>query len=66
MIRKQLGRWAYEKPTVKVFNFETQETLLLETSAAGGHKKVGDDGELNAKQGLFEEDEDYTQIHAGN
>lgn len=66
MIRKQLGRWAYEKPTVKVFGLETQGALLLETSAAGGHKKVGDDGELNAKQGLFEDDEDYAQIHEGN
>lgn len=66
MIRKQLGRGAYEKPTVKVFNFETQGSLLLEGSATGGHKKVGDDGnELNAKQGLFEDD-DYTQLHEGN
>ena len=64
MNRKQLERWAYEKPAVETIRLEAHNELM-DTSFpnSGGHNKAGDDGDdLSAKQGWFDEgDEDAPQ-----
>ena len=57
MKQKQLERWAYAKPEVETIRLEAHNELM-DTSFpnSGGHNKAGDDGELNAKQGWFDED----------
>ncbi|MGP1480744.1 MAG: hypothetical protein ACTTJL_03475 [Hoylesella enoeca] len=57
MNRKQLESRAYAKPAIEVIHLEPHSELM-DTSFpnSGGHNKAGDDGELNAKQGWFDED----------
>ena len=59
MKQKQLERWAYAKPEIEAIRLETHSELM-DTSFPnnGGHKKADDDGELNAKQGWFDEDDE--------
>ena len=59
MNQKQLERWAYAKPEVEAIRLEPHSELM-DTSFpnSGGHNKAGDDGELNAKQGWFDEEEE--------
>ena len=55
--QKQLESRAYAKPAVEAIRLEPHNELM-DTSFpnSGGHNKAGDDGELNAKQGWFDED----------
>lgn len=59
MDRKELRKQKYVCPAIEVVRtmFDNQ---LMSTSFPnnGGHSKVGDDGELNAKGGFFDEDEE--------
>ena len=57
MNRKQLESRAYAKPAIEVIHLEPHSELM-DTSFpnSGGHNKAGDDGELNDKQGWFDED----------
>ena len=59
MKQKQLESRAYMKPAIETIRLEPHSELM-ETSFpnSGGHNKAGDDGELNAKQGWFDEDEE--------
>ena len=58
MNRKLLESRAYAKPAVEAIRLEPHNQLM-ETSFpnSGGHNKAGDDGDLSAKQGWFDEDE---------
>ena len=59
MNRKQIRKQMYVRPAIEVIHtaFYNQ---LMQTSFPnnGGHNKVGDDEEMNAKQGFFDEDEE--------
>ena len=59
MNRKQIRKQTYVCPAIEVIHtaFYNQ---LMQTSFPnhGGHNKVGDDEEMNAKQGFFDEDEE--------
>ena len=59
MNRKQIRKQTYLCPAIEVIHtaFYNQ---LMQTSFPnnGGHNKVGDDEEMNAKQGFFDEDEE--------
>ncbi len=59
MNRKQIRKQMYVCPAIEVIHtaFYNQ---LMQTSFPnnGGHNKVGDDEEMNAKQGFFDEDEE--------
>ncbi len=58
MKQNQVERRLYEEPQIQVIGIEPG-CCLLEVSGAGGHNKVGDDGDdLNAKQGWFDEEEE--------
>ncbi|MBF1436555.1 MAG: hypothetical protein HXN43_07665 [Prevotella micans] len=59
MNRKGFRKQTYVCPSIKVFHTNL-EGQLMQTSFPndGGHNKAGDDGDLNAKQDLFEYDEE--------
>ncbi|WP_311442839.1 hypothetical protein [Hoylesella enoeca] len=59
MEQKRLESRAYMKPAIEAIRLEPHNELM-DTSFpnSGGHNKAGDDGELNAKQGWFDEDEE--------
>jgi len=59
MKKEQFKKKRYVSPSIEVIHnpFEGQP-LLNAFSNSGGHNKVGDDEEMNAKQGFFDEDEE--------
>ncbi|WP_314313128.1 hypothetical protein [Hoylesella marshii] len=60
MKREPFRKQTYEKPFIEVIHTAFGEQLMQQTSFSnnGGHNKADDDGEINAKQGWFDEDEE--------
>jgi len=59
MKKKQINKQPYVCPAIEVIHTDSCHQLMVASFPNnGGHNKVGDDEELNAKQGWFDEDEE--------
>ena len=54
--KKQVN--SYRAPECQLVPVGTSYLMQTSFPNSGGHKKADDDGELNAKQGWFDEDEE--------
>jgi len=59
MNRKQIKKQPYVSPVIEVIHTDSSYQLMaISFPNNGGHNKVGDDEDMNAKQGWFDEDEE--------
>ena len=59
MKREPFRKQAYVSPAIKVVPTAFDQQLLSTSFPNnGGHKKVGDDDDLNAKQGFFDDEDE--------
>ncbi|MDY4020844.1 MAG: hypothetical protein SOZ80_08750 [Prevotella sp.] len=61
MKKKQVTKKAYLAPCVEICPVRIENSMLANSPVNGGHHDAGDDGELNAKQFHFDDEDVFGQ-----
>ncbi len=61
MNKKQVTKRVYLVPHVEVYTVSIERPMLANSPVSGGHNDAEDDGELNAKQFRFDDEDGIWQ-----